>query len=101
MGARIVFFNASIVAGSTFGMVLLSRMNAMAPLAAIRPSACEPEENLWLDAPTPSPAEKRPLTVVMWLYTPMGSHCFLYSAGMTSSGPHTHAPEAPECEPMK
>src|SRR5208283_5792305 len=101
MGARIFFFISSTTAMSTLGMVLLSRIYAMAPLAAIRPSACEPEENLWLDAPEPSPAVKRPLTVVMWLYTPMGSHCFLYSAGMTSAGPHTHAPEAPECEPMK
>ncbi len=31
----------------------------------MRPSACEPEENLWLEAPEASPAANRPVTVVM------------------------------------
>ena len=44
---------------------LLSRQYFTIDLAAIRPSACEPEENLWPDAPTPSPAVNRPLTVVI------------------------------------
>ena len=44
---------------------LLSSTNLTIALAAMRPSACEPEENLWPEAPTPSPAVNRPLTVVM------------------------------------
>ncbi len=44
---------------------LLSITNLTMPLAAIRPSAWEPEENLWPEAPTPSPAVNRPFTVVM------------------------------------
>ena len=65
IGFRISVLSASKAAGSSTGMVLFSTMNLIAALAAIRPSACDPEENLWLEAPEASPAQKRPFTVDM------------------------------------
>src|SRR5512139_1443312 len=44
-----------------------STRKRQAALAAMRPSAWEPEENLWAEQPTPSPAVNRPFTVVMRL----------------------------------
>src|SRR5574337_718796 len=67
----------------------------MADLAAMRPSAWEPEENLCEEAPEASPAQKSPFTVAMFSYPQK------YSGGAKSSGPLTQAPEAPEWEPMK
>ena len=65
-------FRISAFRASTCGLVhlaawsLFSTMNLIAALAAMRPSACEPEENLWLEAPEASPAQNRPLTVAMF-----------------------------------
>ena len=39
--------------------------NLIMAFMAMRPSAWEPEENLWPEAPTPSAAVKSPFTVVM------------------------------------
>src|ERR1700690_3879235 len=74
-----------------------SRINAMAAFAAILPSAWEPEENLCPDAPTTSPAMKRPLTVDILLYPQNHS---LGVPGM-SPGPLHQKPAQPACEPRR
>ena len=46
---------------------VVGRQRSLVPLAdPLRPSACEPDENLCDDAPEASPAQNMPGTVDMW-----------------------------------